>query len=184
MFQLKATIILKYPNLKITIITGATGNDLMKLLEDHKIDFAIDSTSLNIKNKDIQKEELKNIENIFISKVPLEVKDLKELEKMNVILGLDNTITSQDLFDTLKENNVTIKPSLKIDITELKIDATKMGLGIAYVMREAVKEELERKELYEVKLPIKLPYTSINLLYLKGQLTQIDNKFIGEYLKK
>lgn len=175
---------LKYPNLKITIITGATGNDLMKLLEDHKIDFAIDSTSLNIKNKDIQKEELKNIENIFISKVPLEVKDLKELEKMNVILGLDNTITSQDLFDTLKENNVTIKPSLKIDITELKIDATKMGLGIAYVMREAVKEELERKELYEVKLPIKLPYTSINLLYLKGQLTQIDNKFIGEYLKK
>ena len=103
---------------------------------------------------------------------------------MDVILGLDNTITSQDLFETLKENNVTIKPSLKIDITELKIDATKMGLGIAYVMREAVKEELGKKELYEVKLPIKLPYTSINLLYLKGQLTQIDNKFIKEYLKK
>ena len=175
---------LKYPNLKITLVTGATGNDLMNLLENHKIDFAIDSTSLNIKNKDIQKEELKKIENIFISNVPLEIKDLKELEKLNLILGLDNTITNQDLFETLRKNNVTIKPSLKIDITELKIDATRMGLGIAYVMREAVKRELENKELYEVKLPIKLPYTSINLLYLKGQLTSIDNKFIKEYLKK
>ena len=73
---------------------------------------------------------------------------------------------------------------MEIDITELKVDATKMGLGLGYVMRDSVKSELENKELYEVKLPIELPKSTVNLLYLKGQLTSIDKKFIKDYLKK
>lgn len=173
-----------YPNLRIKIRTGATGKDLIQLLESHKIDFALDSTTMAIKNKDIQREELKKIENIFISKAPLELKNLNELENMKLVLGLENTTTSQELTELMKKHEVTIKPDLEIDITELKIDATKMGLGLGYVMRDAVKNELESKELYEVKLPIELPKSTVNLLYLKGQLTSIDKKFIKDYLKK
>ena len=173
-----------YPNLKVKIITGATGRNLIELLENHKIDFALDSTTMKIKNKDIVKEELEEIENIFISKTPLKLKKLKELENLKLILGLENTSTSQELISLLKESNVTIKPDIEIDITELKIDATKMGLGIGYVMKEAVKNELKNNEVYEVDLPIKLPTSKVNLLYLKGQLTKIDKKFIKEYLKK
>ena len=50
-------------------------------------------------------------------------------------------------------------------------------------MKEAVKNELENKELYEVKLPIELPISKINLIYIKEQLTQSDKKFIKNYLK-
>ena len=98
---------------------------------------------------------------------------------MKLILGLENTRTSQELTELMKQHDVTIKPDLEIDITELKIDATKMGLGLGYVMRDSVKNEINSKELYEVKLPIKLPNSSINLLYLKGQLRllkKIKNK--------
>lgn len=173
-----------YPNLSVNIVTGATGKDLIYLLENHKIDFALDSTTMNINNKDIQKEELKEIRNIFISKEPLEIKELKELENMKLVLGLENTTTSQELVDLMKKYDVTIKPDLKIDITELKIDATKMGLGLGYVMRDSVENEIKNNELYEVKLPIELPNSSVNILYLKGQLTNIDKKFIKDYLKK
>ena len=173
-----------YPNLRIKILTGATGGNLVDMLESHKIDFALDSTVMNLKNKDIQKEELKIIENIFISNKPLDIKDLKELENLKLILGLENTTTSEELIELLKEHDVIIKPEIEIDITELKVDATKMGLGLGYVMKDAVKNELKNKELYEVKLPIELPSSSINLLYLKGQLTNISKKFIKEYLKK
>ncbi len=173
-----------YPNLSIKILTGATGKNLIELLENHKIDFALDSTTMIIKNKDIQKEELKRIDNIFISNKPLELKELKELENMKLILGLENTRTSQELIELMKQHDVTIKPDLEIDITELKIDATKRNLGLGYVMRDSVKNELDNNELYEVKLPIKLPSSSVNLLYLKGQLTSIDKKFIKDYLKK
>lgn len=173
-----------YPKIKITIHTGASGKELINLLENHKIDFALDSTTMTIKNRDIEKEELQVIENIFVSKEKLTIDNLIQLENQKLILGQENTTTSQQLISLMKDHNITIKPTLEIDTTELKVDATRAGLGIAYVMRDAVKKELENKDLYEVRLPIKLPSSSVNLLYLKGQLTNVDKKFIKDYLKK
>ena len=60
----------------------------------------------------------------------------------------------------------------------------KEGLGVGYVMKQAVKEELKKGELYEVEIPIKLPKSKINLIYMEGKLTKADKKFIKEYLKK
>lgn len=174
----------KYPELKVKLTTGATGKNLIELLEDHKIDFAVDSTSMNIKNKDIVKEELMEVENIFVSKKPTKIEDIKDLTNFKLILGGEFTHTTQDLISTLKEHGVSIKPSVEIDITELRISAAKKGIGISYVMKESVKEALKKKEVYEVKMPIKLPVSKINLIYLKEQLNKADKQFIKEYLKK
>lgn len=172
-----------YQNLKIKIITAPSGKELINMLESHKIDFAIDSTQMEITNKEIQKEELKNIENIFISSKPIKIKELKELEEYNYILGLEYTTTSKKLLNVLKEHNINIHSNIEIDITELKIEAVKRNLGISYVMRDAVRKELANKEIFEVELPIALPTSTLNLTYLKGQLTKADKKFIKEYLK-
>ena len=72
---------------------------------------------------------------------------------------------------------------MKCDTTEIRVEAVMNGLGIAYVMKEAVKKQLENGELYEVELPIELPELSINLVYIKDMLTQVDKKFIKKYLK-
>lgn len=174
----------KYPELKVKLTTGATGKNLIELLEDHKIDFAVDSTSMNIKNKDIVKEELMEVENIFIAKKPTKIDDIKELTNFKLVLGGEYTHTTQELINTLKEHGVSIKPSVEMDITELRISAAKKGIGISYVMKESVKEALKNKEVYEVKIPIKLPVSKINLIYLKEQLNKADKQFIKDYLKK
>ena len=174
----------KYPNLKVKITTGATGKDLIQLLEEHKIDFAIDSTSMNIKNKDIVREELMEVENIFVSNKPLVIDDIKDLANYRLILGSEYTHTTQELVNSLKQYDVDIKPSAEIDITELRISAAKKGIGISYVMKESVKEALKKKEVYEVKIPIKFPTSKRNLMYLKEQLNKADKQFIKEYLKK
>lgn len=174
----------KYPELKVKLTTGATGKNLIELLEDHKIDFAVDSTSMNIKNKDIVKEELMEVENIFVSKKPTKIDDIKELTNCKLVLGGEYTHTTQELINTLKEHGVSIKPSVEMDITELRISAAKKGIGISYVMKESVKEALKNKEVYEVKIPIKLPVSKINLIYLKEQLNKADKQFIKDYLKK
>ena len=70
------------------------------------------------------------------------------------------------------------------DATEIRVEAVKRNMGIAYVIKEAVKKELNSKELYEVELPMVLPSIKLNLVYLSGELTKIDKKFIKEYLKK
>lgn len=174
----------KYPELKVKLTTGATGKNLIELLEDHKIDFAVDSTSMNIKNKDIVKEELMEVENIFVSKKPTKINDIKEITNFKLVLGGEYTHTTQELINTLKEHGVSIKPNVEMDITELRISAAKKGIGISYVMKESVKEALKNKEVYEVKMPIKFPVSKINLIYLKEQLNKADKQFIKDYLKK
>lgn len=173
----------EHPNLKITLVNCSSGKELIKLLEEHKIDFAIDNTAMTIDKTRICKEELKNMENIFISDKPVNIKDIKELEKLPLILGLEYTYTSRELLNLLKEYNVELNPKIKIDYTELKINAVKRGLGISYVLKEAVKKELENKEIFEVTVPIELPKSKLNLLYLNGQLTKADKTFIRKYLK-
>ena len=87
------------------------------------------------------------------------------------------------LKNILKQHDIEIEANMQYDITELRVNAAKRGLGISYVMKETVKEELNNKELYEVELPIELPVSKINLIYIKEQLTQSDKKFIKNYLK-
>ena len=174
----------KYPELKVKLTTGATGKNLIELLEEHKIDFAVDSTSMNIKNKDIVKEELMEVENIFVSKKPTKINDIKDITNFKLVLGGEYTHTTQELINTLKEHGVSIKPSVEMDITELIVSAAKKGIGISYVMKESVKEALKNKEVYKVKMPIKLPVSKINLIYLKEQLNKADKQFIKDYLKK
>ncbi len=172
----------KHKGLNIKLITASTGEELLRLLENHKVDFILDSTKLDINNSQIVNKKVKDIENIFIAKDPIQIKKLKDLEKYDFILGLEYTSTSKRLVRKLKENGVHIKSTLEIDITELKISAVKRGLGIGYVMKDSVQQELNNKELYEVKVPMELSKSTLRLSFLNGQLGKLDKKFIKDYL--
>lgn len=172
----------EHEGLNIKLITAPTGEELLRLLENHKVDFILDSTKLDINNNQIMNKKIKDIENIFISKKPIQIKELKDLEKYNFILGLEYTSTSKRLVRKLMANGIHIHSTLEIDITELKISAVKRGLGIGYVMKDSVQKELDNKELFEVKVPMELPKSILRLSYLNGQLGKLDKKFIKDYL--
>ena len=172
-----------FPKLGVTIICEVDNEKMLELLKNHEIDFAVVDAIENIDRNNVEVEELLKINNIFVSKAPLKILDIKEIEHLTCILNLENPRTTRKLQETLKKYNVNIKADIMCDATEVRVDAVKRNMGIAYVIKEAVKKELEKKELYEVEIPIRLPEIKINLLYLKGELTKIDKKFIKEYLK-
>ena len=172
----------EYPSLKINLISGANTKQMLELLQKHEIDFmVIDILPSN--NLDLVVEQLKSVNNILVSKKPLKINDVKELEKLNYILNFDNTNSTKRLLEILENHGVTIKDTMECDITEVRVEAVKRDLGIGYVIKEAVKRELEKSELYEVELPIELPSMNINLVYIKDQLTKVDKSFIKKYLK-
>lgn len=173
-----------YPDMELSLFGSANGKELIKLIEENKIDFAIDATHLNINKPNIAIEELVNIQNIFVSKKPLKIDELKELENLKYILPFESTATFKELMQCLSAKGISIKSNTEMDITESRVAAVKEGLGIGYVMKQAVKEELENGELYEVEIPLELPKAQINLIYMDGRLTKADKKFINEYLKK
>lgn len=146
-------------------MSGADFNKMIQMLQEHKIDFMIDTTQVDTNYNNIVVEELKEVKNIFISNKPIKIKELKELENKKYILNFEYSSTTKKLRNTLKQHDVEIEANMQYDITELRINAAKRGLGIGYVMKEAVKKELDNKELYEVELPIELPMSKINLIY-------------------
>ena len=171
-----------FPKLNVKIVCEVDTNKMLELLKNHRVDFAI--TDAEISSSNVETKELLKINNIFVSKAPLKISDIKELEKLNCILNLENTRATKQLRETLDKNNISIQADMMCDATEIRVDAVKRNMGIAYVIKEAVKNELNNKELYEVELPIELPSIKLNLVYLTGELTKIDKKFIKEYLKK
>lgn len=171
-----------FPELNITIICEVDINKMIELLQNHEVDFAI--TDANIEKSNIEIEELLPIDHIFVSKAPLTITDIKEIENLNCILNLENTRTTRKLKETLQKFDVNIKADIISDATEVRVEAVKKNMGIAYVIKEAVKKELNNKELFEVELPIELPKVKVNLMYLKGELTKVDKKFIKDYLRK
>lgn len=173
-----------YPKLKIKIHSGEDAKTLLKLLDEHRVDFIIDSTHIDLTDKHFIKDKIKDVKNIFISKEPLKIDKVSEIEKYKYILPFENTSTARILKECLNENKAQIIDIQEMDITEIRVLAAKNGIGIGYVMEDAVKKELENGELYEVKMPFKLPISTINLIYLEGQLTKADKEFIKQYLKK
>ena len=172
-----------YPNLKVKIISGPKTNGLIELLNNHKIDFIIDSSKLNIDDKYYVVEKIKELSHILISKEPLKINNESELERFTYILPLEYTTTMKNLVDCFKKHNIEMKNIKQLDVTETRINAVKRNMGLGYVFKDAVKEELKNKELYKVEIPFKLPSATLNLIYLKGQLTKIDKEFIKHYLK-
>jgi len=171
-----------FPELTITVICEVDPNKMMELLQNHEIDFAV--TDARIDNNIAEIEELRVINNIFVSKTPLTISNIKEIEDLNCILNINTTKTTKRLEELLKKHGVTIKSSITSDATEVRVDAVKRNMGIAYVMKDAVKKDLARNELYEVEMPIVLPSMRVNLVYLKGEISKASKQFIKDYLKK
>lgn len=171
----------QYPKIHIKIICEADPDKMIELLQEHKMDFAIIDSDVDRIN--VAVEEILKIENIFVSKAPLIIQDIKEIQNLNCILNLENTKATQCLMESLKEYNIDVKSDMMSDATEVRVDAVKRNMGIAYVIKEAVKRELETKELYEVELPIELPSIKLNLIYLKGELSKVSKLFIKNYLR-
>ncbi len=178
-----AEAIKDYPNMQFNLDTESDSKHLMELLKNNKIDFAILDIVPEEYLEDMEMKEVKDIDNIFVSKEEIKINNINELNNYKYILAQDNKISTRKLLDEMKKYNLKIRPILRCPTTEQRVNAAKHGIGIAYVMREAVKDEIEREELYEIKVPIELPKNSLKIVYLKNHLTKVDKEFIKKYLK-
>ena len=172
-----------YPNMQIVLDTESGSTELVDLLKNNKIDFAIMDVVPEEYKDELVIKEIRKSENIFIAKEPIIIKDINELNNYKYILSYENRLSSISLKETLYNNNIKLKTRLICPTTEQRINAAKLGMGLAYVMKEAAKKVIEKKEVYEVKIPIELPTSSLKVVYLKNHLTKVDKEFLSKYIK-
>lgn len=177
----------KYPNIEINISSRNT-SELIKLLESNDIDFVIDTSPIETEYSNLVIEPLMELEHCFVSSTNYLIKnkkiEIQDLKDYNLILPVIRSTPRKQLTKLLKDKNIELKPFITIETTEMLIDAVKKNMGIGYVMKKAIEEELKNKELKEIKVNLQLPKLLLNLVYIKNNLTNIPKVFLEEIMSK
>ena len=157
------------PHISISISCQST-NDTLKLLEDNKIDIGLIGKPENLKN--IHFDFLEEIEDIFVAaKDYLRNLKARGIQKDHILQSsthmlLDkNNMTRQYIDDYLQENQIIIKDSIDISDMDLLIDFARIGVGVACVIKNFVREDLENGTLMEIPLGFPIHKREVGFAY-------------------
>lgn len=157
------------PHISISISCQST-NETLKLLDNNKIDIGLIGKPAVMKN--IEFDYLDNIEDIFVANKEY-LDNLKkrgvaadEIFENSTLMLLDkNNMTRKYIDDYLQNNQIEVAESIDISNMDLLIDFAKIGVGVACVIRNFVKEELEEGSLIEVPLGFPIHEREVGFAY-------------------
>ena len=157
------------PHISISISCQST-NETLKLLDNNKIDIGLIGKPAVMKN--IEFDYLDNIEDIFVANKEY-LDNLKKrgvaadeiLENSTLMLLDKNNMTRKYIDDYLQNNQIEVEESIDISNMDLLIDFAKIGVGVACVIRNFVKEELEEGSLIEVPLGFPIHEREVGFAY-------------------
>ena len=145
------------PHVKISISCQSTYQTL-SLLDENKIDIGLVGEAGMSKNFIFT--PLQNIQDIFVSTESY-LEHLKQRSDANdffqtaTFMMLDEeNITRQYVNRVFLEQGMELSNILEVTTMDLLIEFAKIDLGVACVIREFVEDELQKKELVEVSLPL------------------------------
>lgn len=198
LLPLLKTFIAENPNIKITISCQST-LDTITALQNNSIDIGLVGIPDAEKNSDknaITCLPLKTIEDVFVATdsylTPLQHKYKGELYENEeffhdasfIMLNSEN-ISRKHTDSFLSSQQFELHNIIEVNHMDLSIEFAKAGLGIACVISDFVKKELEDGTLRELKLGHKIPKRQIGLAYpAKNTLTEAMKTFIQYYQTK
>lgn len=177
----------KYPNIDIQINNNIS-NNLIKELRNGNLDILI-LFSPSTENKDLIITKVKEVQDIFVgNKKYYDLLDknnnLNNLKSYPLIFPNSSSNSRTYLNKYLKENNVDLKPKLEVVSYSLIVDLIKAGFGIGYVTKEFIKDELDNKSLYEIKITPSIPKRTIVIATMDKKEPNYSVKKLIEMINK
>lgn len=171
------------PHISISITCQST-NETLRLLEDNKIDIGLIGKPDNLKN--IRFDFLEEIEDVFVATKDY-IRNLRargiqkdQILQSSTLMLLDkNNMTRQYIDDYLQDNHIIVKDSIDISNMDLLIDFARIGVGVACVIKNFVKNDLEDGTLVEIPLGIPIHKREVGFAYKTGSRT---SKSLGEFV--
>lgn len=175
-----------YPKINIQITTGVSSTLFQKLRNGF-----IDIVILNLKNQNYDSDfeiiSCKEIHDVFAvspslkEKIPNKI-SVDELNNYSLILQAKGSNTRSFLDEFMLSNNTVLKPTMELTSYSLVSEFTKLGLGIGYVTKEYILDELKNGELIELKLNQKIPSRFIGIALSKTHLPSFSAKKLLEII--
>lgn len=177
----------KYPNIDIQINNNIS-NNLIKELRNGNLDILM-LFSPSTENKDLIITKVKEVQDIFVGNKKYydlmdKSNDLNDLKSYPLIFPNSSSNSRTYLNKYLKDNNMDLKPKLEVVSYNLIVDLIKAGFGIGYVTKEFIKDELDNKSLYEIKITPSIPKRTIVLATMDKKEPNYSVKKLIEMIKK
>ena len=177
-----------YPKIDIQIVTNVS-SELFPKLRNGLIDIIIlNLNEINYGN-DIDILKCRKVNDCFVAnnsytellnkKISLEL-----LNNYPLILQAKGSNTRTFLDNFAKIHNIILKPNIELTSYSLVVEFAKIGLGIGYVTKEYIKNELANNELYIIDLEEEIPSRYIGIATSKTHLPNFSTKKLIEIIKE
>ena len=178
----------KYPNIDIQIVTDVT-TVLIPKLRNGLIDIIVLNVVDSVIEKDIEVINCRKVHDCFVvnnsfKELIGKKVSLKELNNYPLILQSKGSNTRSFIDNIAKQNNVVLNPNAELASYSLVVEFAKIGLGVGYVTKDYIKDELESKKLFEIDLVEKIPSRFIGIAISKTHLPSFSAKKLIEIITK
>lgn len=172
------------PHISISITCQST-NETLRLLEDNKIDIGLIGKPASVKN--IHFDFLEEIEDIFVATKDyirnLHARGIGKdqiLSNATLMLLDKNNMTRQYIDDYLQDNQIQVKDSIDISDMDLLIEFAKIGVGVACVIKNFVKDDLADGTLVEIPIGIPIHTREVGFAY---RTSAKPSKSLAEFIQ-
>lgn len=174
----------KYPNIQLQI-TNDSSTTTLKLLKNGDIDLAIVSSYQGYET--LSYLPIKRIEDIFVCSpdyfAQIKHMQLDELcENACFLFESTKSVTRLHIEKILVEKNLPIHPNIVASDMNFLVQCAKLGLGITFVVKDFVSEELKNGNLIELSA-ISLPKRDIGIVTNPHFALPLAAKAFIEYLQ-
>lgn len=157
-----------YPNIKIHL-TNRTSPKCIELLRKGSVDLSVINIPEKFSYSNITVRKTKSIHDVFIANDNFkELKNrkvsLKELENYPLLVLERNSTTREFLDNLMTKHEVAIKPEIELGSVDILMEMAKIGLGIAFVPEECVKQELSGNEVFILDIKEEIPNRNLGFL--------------------
>lgn len=170
----------KYPCITVRVDSSST-SELIEKLYRNDVDIIIDGLPVEVDDR-FYKKELIEFETVFIKSKNYPYDFYSSESKF--IMPPKRSSLRKRIDDSLSYNNKNIKIGLEVDTTDLTIKSVIKNLGIGFVIKNAIEEEINNNKIDIINVDFELPKLQIDLVYSKDYLSIVAERFLKECINE
>ncbi len=176
----------RFPDVAISI-TNRTSGKTLKLLKEGQIDIGFVNMPLSAEG--VLFEECMPVHDVFIAGGKFaDLRDrtvtLSEIASRPLIM-LEQSSNSRRWVDRhFASGGIVLIPEIEMSAHDLLVDYSRIGLGVACVVREFLGDALDSGELFEIRLDQPIPRRGVGVCYLENATLSAAAKRFVEMAKQ
>lgn len=179
----------RYPNVKIRIFNKKS-DEMLKMLLKRELDIVIDTDVSNVDSEIIKVHKVMDLDGCFVGSRKYKFLSEKgvitpdELIKYPLILPSSTTYNRKMIDYFFGKKNILLEPLIEANSSSISKEIINHGIGIGWMIKEFVLDDIKSGNLYEIKVDIDNIVTPLSIAYHKKYNSSIVLELIKYFNKK